>query len=230
MSNEYTTPHVHTAVHKILGELQVDKNGLLPGNMGSKPYIQATDVAAEVKKRLYQNGLFVTPHEEVVKHETIVLKDRINVAIVVSGTYYIISTVDGSTLTITGTGDGLAGGTAVASNIASTNAFKNAFLRFLLITEQSVEDEAKNGPAEAKTDRTLAKHQSSQASVADSVVEAKKAIQSILNQITEVSGTRPNLKDLAAQKWPGDSSWSGDASKLNALHAELTAKLESGEV
>jgi len=222
--SEYTVPHVHTAVHKVLGALQVDKNGVLPGNMGGKPYIQAPDVAAEVKSQFYANNLIVAPHEEVVKHETIILKDRINIAIVVSGTYDIISTVDGSSLTIVGTGDGLAGGTAVASNIASTNAFKNAFLRFLLITEQSVEDEAKNGPAEAKESRTVQKV--GQASASSDTADLKKQISALQEAITEKTGVKPDVNKFAASKWPGDPKWFSSADKLGVV----VKALQDGEL
>lgn len=150
-------PHVYTALAEILKALSVQKNGTLPGNMGGKPYITAVDAAAETKRQFVQNNLIFLPAEEVFKHETIVHKDRINVAIVITGTYTIISTVDGSSVVVSGTGDGLAGGTAVASNIASTNALKNALLRTFLITEQSVEDASKNGtdPEPTATQRKL---------------------------------------------------------------------------
>ena len=75
-------------------------------------------------------------------------KDRINIRIVIKGSYTIVSTVDGSQVTVSGIGDGLASGTAVAANIGSTNALKNALLRTFLITEQSVEDDSKNGPSQ----------------------------------------------------------------------------------
>lgn len=142
-------PHVYTAVAKILRELKVDKNGTLPGNMGGKPYITAVDVSAAVKTLFADNDLVFFPNEEIFKHDTIVHKDRVNVLISITGTYKIVSTVDGSSEIVSGTGDGLAGGTAVASNIASTNALKNALLRTFLITEQSVEDAAKNGTPDA---------------------------------------------------------------------------------
>ncbi len=142
-------PHVYTALAGILKSLSVPKGGVLPGNMGGKPYITAVDAAAEVKRQFVDNDLIFLPNEEVIKHENIVTADRaVKITIVIKGTYTIISTVDGSQVTISGIGDGLANGTAVASNIGSTNALKNALLRVFLITEQSVEDAAKSGPAE----------------------------------------------------------------------------------
>lgn len=141
--------HVYTALAEILKSLSVAKGGTLPGNMGGKPYITAVDAAAETKRKFVENDLVFLPSETVFKHETIIHKDRLAVAIVVTGEYTIVSTRDGSSVTVSGTGDGLANGTAVASNIASTNALKNALLRTFLITEQSVEDAAKNGTEQA---------------------------------------------------------------------------------
>lgn len=149
--------HVYTALAAILKSLSVPKGGVLPGNMGGKPYITAVDAAAEVKRQFVENDLIFLPNEEVIKHENITTADRaVKITIVVKGTYEIVSIVDGSSVTVSGTGDGLANGTAVASNIASTNALKNAMLRLFLITEQSVEDESKNGPAEPKPSTTQA--------------------------------------------------------------------------
>lgn len=162
--NEVEVPHVYTALAEILKNLSVEKNGTLPGNMGGKPYITAVDAAAETKRQFVANGLVFLPREEVIKHETIQFKERLNVTIVITGTYTIVSTVDGSSVTVSGTGDGLATGTAVASNIASTNSLKNALLRTFLITEQSVEDASKavsdspagQSPAQRQIDKARA--------------------------------------------------------------------------
>ena len=145
----FEVPHVYTALAAILKSLSVEKNGQLPGNMGGKPYITAVDASAEVKRQFVENNLIFLPNESVFRHEVIAHKDRLNTTIVITGEYTIVSTVDGSKVTVAGTGDGLAGGTAVASNIASTNALKNALLRTFLITEQSVEDASKQGDSAA---------------------------------------------------------------------------------
>ena len=145
----FEVPHVYTALAAILKSLSVEKNGQLPGNMGGKPYITAVDASAEVKRQFVENNLIFLPNESVFRHEVIAHKDRLNTTIVITGGYTIVSTVDGSKVTVAGTGDGLAGGTAVASNIASTNALKNALLRTFLITEQSVEDASKQGDTAA---------------------------------------------------------------------------------
>jgi hypothetical protein len=142
-------PHVYTALAEVLKSLSVEKNGTLPGNMGGKPYITAVDAAAETKRQFVANKLIFLPNEEVIKHENLLNNNRLQVSIVIKGTYTIVSTVDGSSVTVSGTGDGLATGTAVASNIGSTNALKNALLRTFLITEQSAEDAGKAGTPEA---------------------------------------------------------------------------------
>lgn len=141
----FEVPEVYKALAEILKNLSVAKGGTLPGNMGGKPYITAVDASAEVKRQFVANDLIFLPNEEVVKHENLTVGNSLKVAIVIRGEYTIISTKDASQVAISGTGDGLATGTAVASNIASTNALKNALLRAFLITEQSVEDAAKNG-------------------------------------------------------------------------------------
>lgn len=144
------TSHIHKAMVSILKDLQVDKNGVLPGNMGGKTYITAHDAAAQVKALLVQNELYILPYEEVIENEHIIHKDRLNIRVLVRGQYEIVSSLDGSSVTVTGVGDGLATGTAVASNIGSTNALKNALLRTFLITEQSVEDMAQKDLANAE--------------------------------------------------------------------------------
>ncbi len=144
MTDEKTVPAVFGALAVILKDLSVDKKGTLPGTMGGKPYITATDASAEVKKRFVENNLIFLPEEEVISNETVVHKERLNILVLIKGTYTIVSTVDGSSVKVSGTGDGLALSTAVASNIASTNAMKNALLRTFLITEQSVEDQGKS--------------------------------------------------------------------------------------
>jgi len=151
------TGKVYEGVANTLKHLSVEKNGVLPGNMGGKPYITAHDIAAEVKRKFVENNLIFLPKETVVKHENIQANNRLQVSIVVTGEYTIVSAEDGSSLTVSGTGDGLATGTAVASNIASTNALKNALLRTFLITEQSVEDAAKNGVPEESSSPAQAK-------------------------------------------------------------------------
>jgi len=143
-------PAVIGSIAKVLAAMSVEKGGVLPGNMGGKPYITAVDLSAEAKRQFVENDLIILPSEKVISHEVINNNNRLTVAIVVEGTYTIISTKDGSHVVTGGVGDGLAIGTAVSSNIASTNALKNALLRLFLVTEQSVEDAAKDGVPEEK--------------------------------------------------------------------------------
>lgn len=151
---EFEVPEVYKALAEILKSLSVAKGGTLPNNMGGKSYITAVDASAEVKRQFVDNDLIFLPNEEVVRHENLTVGNSLKVAIVIRGEYTIISTRDASKVSISGTGDGLATGTAVASNIASTNALKNALLRAFLITEQSVEDAAKNGEAPTQAQAT----------------------------------------------------------------------------
>jgi len=144
--NDYKVPHVHTAMAAILGSLSVTKDGKLPSNMSGKEYVTAGNLSNTVKTAFVEKGLLTAASETIFHHEVTADKTgRTLVAISVNGVYTIISTVDGSTLTIGGAGDGLATGTSVANNIASTNAFKNALLRTFMVTETSVEDQAKKG-------------------------------------------------------------------------------------
>lgn len=145
-------PHVYTAVAKVLSALRVDKNGVLPGNMGGKSYITAVDISAEVKRQFVDNNLVLFSNEDVTHQEVLIEGTRRVMVIGIRGSYTIVSTEDGSNVTISGVGDGSAIGTSVASNIASTNALKNALLRTFLITEQSVEDQAKNGDSDSKSE------------------------------------------------------------------------------
>lgn len=161
-------PHVYTAIAAVLKHLSVDKNGKLPSNMGSGSYLQAHDVTSEVKSQFTKNDLIFTSNEEIVSEEHIIFKERLNIRVLIKGTYQIISTRDGSSVTITGLGDGLATGTAVASNIGSTNALKNALLRTFLITEQAVEDGMMRDVVNAETTPTRA-----QASAAKKVQQVK---------------------------------------------------------
>lgn len=159
-------PHVYRALGKILNSLSVGKNGTLPGNMGGKSYITAVDASAEVKRQFVENNLVFIPNEEVISNEHIIHKDRMNIRIVIRGEYTIVSTEDSSQVTVSGVGDGLATGTAVAANIGSTNALKNALLRTFLITEQSVEDDSKNGAPEGEQKSTPAQRKLDQARAA----------------------------------------------------------------
>lgn len=227
-------PKIHEAMLAVLGELGVAKNGALPSNMGGKPYITAADVAKEVKTLLVANGAFVLPHEKVVKHEILVsAQGRQTVAVVVEGEYTFVSAEDGSSVTVQGVGDGLATGTAVASNIASTNALKNAMLRTFMITEQSVEDAAKNGvgdePPESRAVAAATNGATTKAAPkVDSGADVERAQTAVREAWEEIHGVGSTgyiqLGNKVTGKEPG--VWATDLSDLsNVLKA-----IEAGEV
>lgn len=204
------TQHVYTALGKILKDMSVEKGGQLPSNMGGKPYITAVDLSSEAKRQFVSNDLILLPSERIIKHEIVQSGNRNAVVIGVEGTYTIASTKDGSSVTVGGAGDGLAIGTAVASNIASTNALKNALLRTFLVTEQSVEDQAKAGIGDALTEAP--KPVGQQKSIASMTEEIK----AIINDPN--SGyTAKDINDLGAKKSNGDAKWKTQAKWLSAV-------------
>ena len=143
MVEKNTVPHVYTAMAAILKELKVDKDGKLPGNMGSAEYASASAISEGVKERLANHECLFLSDEEPIKHEVHVVDGRaFKIFTSIKGTYTILSSLDGSSVTVGGVGDGLASSTAVSSNIASTNALKNALLRTFMISENSVEEKS----------------------------------------------------------------------------------------
>jgi hypothetical protein len=150
---EYKVPHVHKAMLEIYKELTVEKDGTLPSNMSGKSYITAGNLNARIKEEFIKHELIFHPVRESIWHHEVAQDktQRTLVAISVEGHYKIISTVDGSEITIGGAGDGLATGTSVANNIASTNALKNALLRLVMATEGGVENASKDGIGESAT-------------------------------------------------------------------------------
>lgn len=224
-------PHVYTGMLEVLRHLSVEKNGVLPGNMGGKPYITAHDIAAEVKRKVVENNLIVLPSESIYKHEVIQANNRLTIAMVIEGSYTFVSTLDQSTATVTGVGDGLAAGTAVASNIASTNALKNALLRTFLITEQSVEDAAKNGPGEveaAPKALTAARNGSAKTPVTAGTSNGN------LNEVREKIKAQSKANNPAEPTYYtklGDSMFPGEDWKTNASKlGKLLEALEKGEL
>lgn len=138
-------PKVYAAIHKVLEHLQVDKNGMLPGNMGGKAYMTAEAISNEVKRLFVENNLILESNETSETFAPNFGDSKSRFQITVSGSYRAIHIEDGSSITFSGTGNGLATGTAVAANIASTFALKNALQRQFLISEDSVE---RDGQAE----------------------------------------------------------------------------------
>lgn len=226
-TNENNIPHVYRALGEILKSLSVAKNGKLPSNMGSGDYIKAEDLNAEIKKMFVDHNLLLIPNETVQKSETLVMADRaIKTTIVITGTYVIYSLVDSSTVVISGTGDGLATGSAVAANIASTNALKNALLRTFLITEQAVEDSGKQNsnseesPAAKKTE--AAKKPPAKRAVPAGESPARKKVREEYVDTGNVDRTIVNALMKAAKDEEG---LSGDA-----VFEYILGKLEKGEV
>lgn len=148
---ETNTPKVYAAIHKVLKALQVDKGGMLPGNMGGKAYMTAEDISNEVKRLFVANNLILQSNEEVVTDSVADLGDKkMRFQTTISGKYAAIHIEDGSRLEFSGTGQGLATGTAVAANIASTFSLKNALLRTFLISENGVEQDGNTEQAPPK--------------------------------------------------------------------------------
>jgi hypothetical protein len=220
-------PKVYGAIAEVVKALSVEKGGTLPGNMGGKSYYTAADLNAEVKRLFVQHGLIIAPQEELVRQEILNNNNRLTIAITIKGTYEIIAVADGSSITIGGIGDGLAIGTSVSANIASTNSLKNALLRFLLVSEQSVEDAGKNGIPDAPEQKVAAPKSSS--------------IDDVRAQITAIISSDKNSFDGAKVNALGDKItgehrdvWGGNAAALKkvlkALEDAVAAEQISGEV
>lgn len=229
---EPDVPHVYIGMGEILKHLSVEKSGTLPGNMGGKPYIPAHEIAAEVKRKLVENEMIVLVNEVIEKHETIQANNRITIAMVISGEYTFFSLKDGSKVTVTGTGDGLANGTAVASNIASTNAMKNALLRTFMITEQSVEDQAKNGIDETEAVQPKAVRQAANGTTnaperaADgNLAKLREDIKAKVAEIKEATGVDVKYGAIGGRLFKDDAKW---PQKVSALKKVLAA-IEAGE-
>lgn len=218
-------PHVYTAMANILKSLSVPKNGTLPGNLGGKNYITAVDAAAETKRQFVENDLVFFPNEEVVSEEHIVHKDRLMIRVLIRGSYKIVSTLDGSSETVSGVGDGLATATAVASNVGSTNALKNALLRTFLITEQSVEDQAKEPREEKAAPQAVQRARQPQAPKAKAGTPTFK--DRILTEIIQ-NPDDDRTKDDVNKLWDKIMKETGKGREDTA--EELYTRLKSGEV
>lgn len=195
---DYKTPHVHTALAEIVKSLVVEKTGTLPGNLGGKKYAPAPAVAQAVKELFAKNDLLLLTEEKVVSNENLVVKDRLSIHIIVTGTYTIISLKDGSSVTVSGTGDGLATATAVAANIASTNSQKNALLRTLLISEQSVEEASMTEQKPSATEQKLERARQPKAPVKANA--GPSAQDSIRDWIGSDEGRRKKVQEIDADQ------------------------------
>ena len=211
---ENNVPKVYAAIHNVLKALQVEKGGMLPGNMGGKAYMTAEDISNEVKRLFVANDLIFEANEEVVTDSTADLGDKkMRFQTTITGTYRAIHIEDGSSISFSGTGQGLATGTAVAANIASTFALKNALQRQFLISEAAVD-------AEGHTEQAPPKQSQAQQTAAKAAPAAPKKASGKANQ--------------DAQKRIADKIGSGEydkdrVTKLNAALAEELGK-PKGEV
>lgn len=216
MTNEYKVPHVHTALAEIVKSLEVEKTGTLPGNLGGKKYAPAPAVAQAVKEMFAEKDLLLLTNETVVSNENLVVKDRLSIHIVVTGTYDIVSLEDGSSVTVSGTGDGLATATAVAANIASTNAQKNALLRTLLISEQSVEDASHTEQKPSATEQKLEKARAPKPTAKPN--SGQSAQESIRAWIGDDVGNRKKVQEL-------DKKYKDEGKTGNALFEAIATEL-----
>lgn len=211
---ENNVPKVYAAIHNVLKALQVEKGGMLPGNMGGKAYMTAEDISNEVKRLLVQNNVVLEANEDVVQVEAPDFGDKkMRFMITVKGTYRLIHVEDGSYITISGVGQGMGVGVATAAAVASTFAQKSALLRTFLISESGVE-------AEGHTEQAPPKQSQAQQTAAKAAPAAPKKASGKANQ--------------DAQKRIADKIGSGEydkdrVTKLNATLAEELGK-PKGEV
>lgn len=151
---------VYRALHNVLRELDVDKDGVLPGNMGGSAYRSAEALTAGVRALFVQHDLILVPQESVSHNERYEFNKRVEFTATVEGVYHIISAEDGSSVTIKGVGRGKSTGTTVDVNIASTFALKNALQRFFLVSDNKLEEEGMSdgsAPGPTKAERAAAK-------------------------------------------------------------------------
>lgn len=156
------TKKVYGALAKVQAELNVDKDGVLPGNMGGAGYRTAEAITSAVRDLFTKHDLVFLPTERVIESTQEEFKNRMNYSIVVEGKYTIVHTEDGSSVEIQGIGRGVSTGTAVDANVASTFALKNALQRLLLISDNREEEAAmRDGtPGPTKVERQAQKARS----------------------------------------------------------------------
>lgn len=229
-STEFKARHVDLAMLEILSVFSVEKDGMLPTNMGGKGYVSAPNLFKNIKTEFANRGLIVYPTERYIDYEVVPRGDRApTIVVAVEGTYRIVSTKDGSSEIIGGVGDGMGQGNSVASNIASTNALKNAVMRFVLGAESGLEAEAKgdNEPAEPKPEAravTTAKQGATQKR------ESPKAVVDMQEKVRKAWATKyPEDMDgyvaLGNKKYGEPQNWATNITKLNGL----VKAIEEGE-
>lgn len=224
------TPKIYAAIHAVLSALQVEKNGMLPGNMGGKAYMTAEDISNEVKRLFVTNKIAFEANEDVAHIVTPDFDDKkMRFLVTITGKYRAIHIEDGSSITFSGTGQGLATGTAVAANIASTFALKNALQRQFLISEAAVDADGlreqavpKQNPAQQAAQAKAAPAKAAAPKGAD---EANKAAGAeIAKRIQSGTYDKDHVNDLL-------NKLIEETGKPKAENmAELLKRLENGEV
>lgn len=133
-------PAIYGAVLKVIEGLEIEKDGVLPANKGGKAYRSVEAFTAGIKKLFVENGIILVSNEEVIEQGRHEFKERVTYVTVIHGTYELVSVVDGSSITVSGTGRGHDTGASTDANMASTFAFKNAMQRTLLVAENDTEE------------------------------------------------------------------------------------------
>lgn len=200
--SEGTVPEVYVALANILKSFSVEADGTLPASMSGGKYIRAVDLFNAVKVAFAQNDLVLLTNEHLSCANEVTLGAKLALHVIVSGEYTLVSTRDASSVSFSGVGEGFAFSNAVAANIASTYALKNALMRTLLASEDSVEKEGLT-PADAKVAATLSK--------------AKKRVEE--GRIGTMGGGA--IKSVAAEQFARNQSlikahFGGDLAKVKA--------------
>lgn len=219
-----TTPKIYGAIHNILKEMQVEKNGTLPGNMGGKSYATAEAISNATKNLFVANNLILIPSETVTHVSSDDYGDKkMRYLITITGNYRATHIGDGSFVEFSGTGQGIATGTAVAANIASTFALKNALQRLFLISEDSVESAAhieQSAPKQTQAQRT-AKELPSRPVVKSSNREIVEEIKAFMSENGIPSEVMSALNDKIAKE---------RGKEKGEVLPELLERLKAGEV
>src|SRR5690625_7319674 len=89
-------PHVYIALAEVVKTLDVDKDSVLPANMGKSSYRTTEAITAAVRALFEKENLILIPNEHVIESGAQEIKDRVTYYSVIVGTYEIVSLKDGS--------------------------------------------------------------------------------------------------------------------------------------
>jgi hypothetical protein len=226
---EFKAPHVDLMMLEILKVFSVDKDGQLPSNMGGKEYVSAPALFKNAKAEFTKRDLIVYPNERYIEYATVPRGDRApTIVVAVEGTYQIVSTVDGSSRVISGTGDGMGQGNSVASNIASTNALKNAMLRVFLGAESGLEADAKGDNEPARPEKPESRAVATAKGGATQKREAPQAVIDLQEEVKREWAQRyPENMDgyvaLGTSKYGEPAEWATNITKLKGLVKAIVA-------